>query len=140
MRSMIETYPEADRYWVCTGSEAAYRGAMIRRARRFIRDYAACAPAAAAEAGGRHGYRSGRRRCWPTSSCSRIKARYPAAKLGAGLIFRGGQLRALDAVLPKDVWLMNMVNWDGETAMSDFDKIQGASWSCGPGSPTTEVS
>ena len=55
----------------------------------------------------------------------RIKARYPAAKLGAELIFRGGQLRALDAVLPKDVWLMNMVNWDGETAMSDFDRIHG---------------
>ena len=28
-------------------------------------------------------------------------------------------------MLPKDVWLMNMVNWDGETAMSDFDRIQG---------------
>ena len=56
---------------------------------------------------------------------SRIKARYPAAKLGAGLIFRGGQLRALDAVLPKDVWLMNMVNWDGEATMGWFDKIQG---------------
>ena len=55
----------------------------------------------------------------------RIKARYPKAKLGAELIFRGGQLRGLDAVLPKDVWLMNMVNWTGETAMSDFDKIQG---------------
>ena len=70
----------------------------------------------------------------------RIKARYPAAKLGAELIFRGGQLRALDAVLPKDVWLMNMVNWDGETAMSDFDKSKDASWSCGRGSPTMEVS
>jgi len=28
-------------------------------------------------------------------------------------------------VLPKDVALMNMVNWDGETAMSYFDGIQG---------------
>jgi hypothetical protein len=55
----------------------------------------------------------------------RIKARYPAAKLGAELIFCGGQLRALDAVLPKDVWLMNMVNWERGSAMSDFDKIQG---------------
>ena len=56
---------------------------------------------------------------------SRIKTRYPTAKLGAELIFRGGQLRALDAALPKDVWLMNMVNWDGETAMSDFANISG---------------
>jgi hypothetical protein len=55
----------------------------------------------------------------------RIKSRHPAAKLGVELIFRGGQLRALDATLPKDVSLLNMVNWPGETAMSDFDKIQG---------------
>ena len=55
----------------------------------------------------------------------RIKARHPKAKLGIELIFRGGQLRALDAVLPKDVWLMNMVNWGGETAVSYFDGIQG---------------
>ena len=40
------------------------------------------------------------------------------------MVFRGGQLRALDTTLPKDVSLVNMVNWPGETAMSDFDKIQ----------------
>jgi hypothetical protein len=55
----------------------------------------------------------------------RIKERYPAAKLGAGLIFRDGQLRALDSVLSKDIWLMNLVNWGGETAMSYFDGIEG---------------
>ena len=56
---------------------------------------------------------------------SRIRARYPAAKLGVELIFRGGELRPLDAVLPKDVWLMNMVNWGGETAMRDYEGIRG---------------
>jgi hypothetical protein len=55
----------------------------------------------------------------------RIKAGYPGAKLGIELIFRGGQLRALDAALPKDVSLMNMVNFTGETAMSYFDGIHG---------------
>jgi len=123
VRSMIETYPEADRYWVCTGSEA-HIAASDPKSQAFIRDYA------------------GVRRLLPQKPPAamdtdvadvaaadklmrRIKARYPAAKLGAELIFRGGQLRALDSVLPKDVWLMNMVNWGGETAMSDFDKIQG---------------
>ena len=123
VRSMIESYPEADRYWVVTGSEAHIAaddppdpGAhprLRRRARLLPQKSPAAmdtdlADVAAAD-----------------KLMRRIKARYPAAKLGAELIFRGGQLRALDAVLPKDVWLMNMVNWDGETAMSDFDRIQG---------------
>ncbi|MGC8640713.1 MAG: alpha-glucuronidase family glycosyl hydrolase [Isosphaeraceae bacterium] len=123
VRSMIETYPEADRYWVCTGSEA-HIAADDPRTQTLIRDYTALRPllprkspaavdtdladVAAAD-----------------KLVRKIKARYPEAKLGAELIFRGGQLRALDTVLPKDVWLMNMVNWDGETALSDFDKIQG---------------
>jgi len=123
VRSMIETYPEADRYWVDTGSEL-HIAADDPRTQTMIREYAnvrellpqksdqhadsVVADVAAAD-----------------KLMRRIKARYPAAKLGAELIFCGGQLRALDAVLPKDVWLMNMVNWDRGSAMSDFDKIQG---------------
>lgn len=121
--SMIETYPEADRYWICTGSEA-HIAADDPRTQALIRDYADLRELL---------------RQKPTADMdtdladvvaaaklvSRIKTRYPDAKLGAELIFRGGQLRALDAALPKDVWLMNMVNWDGETAMSDFGGIQG---------------
>ncbi len=123
VRSMIESYPEADRYWICTGSEH-HLAISDPKSQALIRDYA------------------GVRRLLPQKPAAamdtdvadvavadklmrRIKARYPAAKLGAELIFRGGQLRALDFVLPKDVWLMNMVNWTGETAMSDFDNIQG---------------
>ena len=120
---MIESYPEADRYWVVTGSEA-HIAADDPQTQALIRDYARVrdllpqkspgamdtdlADVAAAD-----------------KLMRRIRARYPAARLGAELIFRGGQLRALDAVLPKDIWLMNMVNWEGETAMSDFDRIQG---------------
>ncbi|HOJ33383.1 MAG TPA: alpha-glucuronidase family glycosyl hydrolase [Candidatus Hydrogenedentes bacterium] len=123
VQSMIESYPDADRYWVCTGSEA-HIAADDPRTQDFIRDCAhirALLPQKPKEA-------------IDTDVADvaaadrlmrRIKAKYPEAKLGAELIFRGGQLRALDAVLPKDIWLMNMVNWDGETAMSDFDGIQG---------------
>jgi hypothetical protein len=123
VQSMIETYPEADRYWVVTGSEA-HIAANDPQTQALIRDYARLrdllphkpqaemdtdlADVAAADL-----------------LLRRIRTRYPAAKLGAELIFRGGQLRALDAVLPKDIWLMNMVNWDGETTMSDFDRIHG---------------
>ncbi|MGO8744817.1 MAG: alpha-glucuronidase family glycosyl hydrolase [Thermoguttaceae bacterium] len=124
LRSMIETYPEADRYWVCTGEESAFVASDDPQTQTLIRDYARVrglllknAPAVMdsnlADV------------ALADKLVQRIKARYPKAKLGAELIFRGGQLRALDAVLPKDVWLMNMVNWTGETAMSDFDKIQG---------------
>ena len=123
VRSMIETYPEADRYWVDTGSEIHVATDDVQT-QAMIREYAhvrkllpqksdqnadsVVADIAAAD-----------------KLMRRIKARYPAAKLGAELIFCGGQLRALDAVLPKDVWLMNMVNWHRGSAMSDFDKIQG---------------
>jgi hypothetical protein len=123
VRSMIESYPEADRYWVCTGSEA-HIAASDPKTQAFIRDYAHVRPLLPSKS--------------PAAMdidvadvaaadrlMRRIKDRYPEARLGAELIFRGGQLRALDAVLPKDVWLMNMVNWDGETALSYFDKIQG---------------
>lgn len=122
VRSMIETYPEADRYWVCTGSEA-HIAADDPRTQAMIRDYARLRPLLPQKA--------------PTAVDTdladvatadklmhRIKVRYPEARLGAALIFRGGQLRALDAVLPKDIWLMNLVNWEGETAVSDFDKIE----------------
>ncbi|MCU0980274.1 MAG: hypothetical protein MUF25_14060, partial [Pirellulaceae bacterium] len=123
VQSMIETYPEADRYWVDTGSEI-HIAADDPQTQAMIRDYghvreflpkqsdqeadSIVADIAAAD-----------------RLMRRIKVRYPAAKLGAELIFCGGQLRALDAVLPKDVWLMNMVNWERGSAMSDFDKIQG---------------
>ena len=123
VQSMIESYPEADRYWVCTGSEA-HIAAVDPQSQALVREYA------------------GARRLLPQKPAAemdtdladvavadklmrRIKARHPAARLGAELIFRGGQLRALDSVLPKDVWLMNMVNWDRESAMSDFDNIRG---------------
>ena len=124
VRSMIETYPEADRYWVCTGSEA-HIAASDPKSQALIRDYAGARTAASAEACRQRWTPMWPTSRWPTSWCAGSRPAIPRPSSGAELIFRGGQLRALDSVLPKDVWLMNMVNWDGETAMSDFDKIQG---------------
>lgn len=124
MCRMVETYPQADRYWVVSGEESAHIPSDDPPTQALIREHVAL------------------RALLPKNSPAwmdnnlvdvvladklvrRIKARHPAAKLGIALIFRGGQLRALDALLPKDVSLMNMVNWPGETAMTDFDKIQG---------------
>jgi len=136
LRSMIENYPEADRYWVLSGCELLGGTQPVHgiaagdpQIQALIRDYQPLRPLlpqksqAAIDLG------------LPDLDLAdiavadklvrRIKARYPAAQLGIELIFRGGQLRALDAALPKDVGLSNMVNFTGETAMSDFDKIQG---------------
>jgi len=41
----------------------------------------------------------------------RVKTSHPNVKLGVCIIFRGYLVRLLDAVLPKDVWLMNMENF-----------------------------
>ena len=123
VQSMIENYPEADRYWVCTGSEAHIAAgdpqsqALVPRLRRR-------AAAASAETGCRDGYGSGRR------GGGRQARAQDQGPLSGGQAGRGADLPrrpapALDSVLPKDVWLMNMVNWDRESAMSDFDNIQG---------------
>ena len=123
VRSMIETYPEADRYWVCTGSEL-HIPAGDPKTQALIRDYARVRPLLRQKAPAAMDTDVADVAAADTL-VRRIRARYPTAKLGLELIFRGGHLRALDSVLPKDVWLMNMVNWGGETAMSYFDKIQG---------------
>jgi len=136
VRSTIESYPEADRYWVVSGSELLGGTRPVHgiaasdpQIQALIRDYHSLRPLlpqksqAAIDLG------------LPDLDLAdiavadklvrRIKAGYPNAKLGIELIFRGGQLRALDAALPKDVSLMNMVNFTGETAMSYFDGIHG---------------
>ena len=136
VRSMIESYPEADRYWVVSGSE-------LLGGTRPVHGITANDPQVQKLI---HNYQHLRPLLPPKSQAAtdlgladldladiavadklvrRVKSRHPAARLGVELIFRGGQLRALDAALPKDVSLMNMVNFHGETAMSYFDKIQG---------------
>ncbi len=124
VQSMIETYPEADRFWVATGEESAMVATDDPQTQALVKEHQALRALLPENAP-----------AWTDNNLvdvvladklvRRIKARHPTAKLGVELVFRGGQLRALDAVLPKDVALMNMVNWPGETAMSDFDKIQG---------------
>jgi len=124
MRSMVETYPDADRYWVVSGEESAFIPTSDPQTQALIREHEAL-----------RALLPKNNPAWMDNNLvdvvladkllRRIKTRHPEAKLGVELIFRGGQLRALDATLPKDVSLLNMVNWPGETAMSYFDGIEG---------------
>ena len=134
--SMIESYPEADRYWVLSRCElwngvkpAHSFSADDPQMQAFIRDYEHLRPlippkSPEAEKAGLVDLDLADI-ALADKLVRRIKARYPTAQLGAALIFRGGQLRALDAALPKDVALMNMVNFVGETAMRYFEGIHG---------------
>jgi hypothetical protein len=117
-RSMIESYPEADRYWV-VGSE--YNMSVDDpQTQAIIREYSNLRPLLQEKS-----------RSTPDLAMAsigttdklirRIKARYPEAKLGAEIFFRPNQLAALDTVLPKDIPLMNMVNWNVAAAT----KIEG---------------
>ena len=136
VRSMIESYPKADRYWVVSGSELIGSGRPVHdipandpKIQALISDYVHLRPLipekpAAAKKLGLADLDLADIAV-ADKLVRRIKARYPTAKLGLELIFRGGQLRALDSALPKDVSLMNMVNFKGETEMSYFDGIQG---------------
>jgi len=136
VRSMIESYPEADRYWVVSGSELLGGTRPVHgiaaddpQVQALVRDYRHLHPLLPPKSQAAMGLGLADLDLADIAAADklmrRIKARYPAAKLGVELIFRGGQLRALDAALPKDVSLMNMVNFTGETAMSYFDGIQG---------------
>lgn len=134
--SVIESYPEADRYWVVSGSELLGGTRPVHgiaatdpQIQALIRNYHHLRPLLSQKC------RSAIDLGLPDLDLAdiavadklvrRIKNHYPSAKLGVELIFRGGQLRALNAALPKDVALMNMVNFTGETAMDYFDGLQG---------------
>ncbi|MCC6695450.1 MAG: hypothetical protein IT365_07460 [Candidatus Hydrogenedentes bacterium] len=136
VRSMIENYPEADRYWVVSGSELLGGTRPVHgvaatdpQVQAFVRDYGHLLPLippksqAAVDAG--LAYLDLADIAVADKLVRRIREDNAAARLGLELIFRGGQLRALDAALPKDVALMNMVNFKGETAMNFFDGIHG---------------
>ena len=136
VRSMIENYPEADRYWVVSGSELLGGTRPVHgiaatdpQFQALVRDYGHLLPLippksqAAVDAGLVDLDLADI--AVADKLVRRIRESNSLAKLGLELIFRGGQLRALDAALPKDVALMNMVNFKGETAMNFFDGIHG---------------
>lgn len=120
--SLIETYPEVDRFWVSTGGELLARAdpeviVDYEQFRPLLRDKprpaqdSDLADIAAAD-----------------GLFRRIRERHPDVQLGASMIFRGGHLRPLDAVLPKDIAFINMVNYrrgGGEWEMDWFDGIEG---------------
>ena len=56
----------------------------------------------------------------------RVKRRHPDARLGVSLLFRGYLMRALDRLLPKDVWIANMENSGNAGPQMDYyDSIAG---------------
>ena len=50
----------------------------------------------------------------------RVKRRHPDARLGVSLLFRGYLMRALDRLLPKDVWIANMENCGNAGPQMDY--------------------
>ena len=50
----------------------------------------------------------------------RVKRRHPGVRLGVSLLFRGYLLRALDRLLPKDVWIANMENCGNAGPQMDY--------------------
>ena len=50
----------------------------------------------------------------------RVKRRHPDARLGVSLLFRGYLMRALDRLLPKDVWIANMENCGNAGSQMDY--------------------
>ncbi len=50
----------------------------------------------------------------------RVKRRHPDARLGVSLLFRGYLMRALDTLLPKDVWIANMENSGNAGPQMDY--------------------
>jgi hypothetical protein len=113
--SMIDTYPEADRYWV-TGAE--YNLPVDDQpTQALVREYAKLRQLLPKKA------KFGAPIELDIASIgvidkliSRIRARYPAVKLGAEIAFRPYQLRALDSTLPKDIPLMSMPSWSNKDA------------------------
>ena len=50
----------------------------------------------------------------------RVKRRHPDARLGVTLLFRGYLMRALDRLLPKDVWIANMEDCGNGGSQMDY--------------------
>ncbi|MFV1968619.1 MAG: hypothetical protein ACC628_24625, partial [Pirellulaceae bacterium] len=135
LRSLIEAYPEADAYNVCTSENYLPTGDAATQ--QLLRECESARklvlPVAEIRRLGHYGPRS------PESVDSdlvqvalankvfeRVKVRYPNAKLGLGLLFRTYLLRAVDSMLPKDVWLMNMENWNNsKSVMHFYGEIEG---------------
>jgi hypothetical protein len=103
VRSMIENYPEADRYWIVSGSELLGGTRPVHsiaaedpQVQAFIRDYEQLRPLLPQRS------QDAIDQGLPDLDLAdigaadrlvrRIQARYPEAKLGLELIFRGGQL------------------------------------------------
>jgi hypothetical protein len=129
VRSMVDTYPEADAYGIWTSElffpvgdaqtqellrrHAAVRGQIpaleeIRRqgnVQPSLPEHLDCDLAQI---------------CVAADVVKRIKRDHPAARLGVSVLFRPYLFRALDSLLPKDVWLMSMETWANTAPVMHF--------------------
>jgi hypothetical protein len=119
LQSMIETYSEADAYGIWMAEHAIPTGDPETKA--LLGEYAhlrkLVLPAEEIHRQGCVHPRSPRELDSDFGQIAvvdklirRIRARHPSARLGVCMLFRGYLFRPLDAVLPKNVWLMNMEN------------------------------
>jgi len=135
MLSMIETYPDADSYGVWAPEHSTPVDDVQRQ--QMLSEYAAARKLIpTVEAINRQGNAMSHSElgldndfaqiCVAAEIVERIKKHHPNSKLGVVTLFRGYLLRAMDALLPKDVWLMNMENCANHGSMMDFyDGITG---------------
>ena len=134
VRTMIETYPEADGYGVFLSEHS-----RVSTNKHLTDEYAAARKLLPSvediiEGGMDDTYPKTPETlesdfvdmCVAAKLAHRIKAKYPNEKFGVSVLFRGYLLRAFDAMLPKDVWLMNMENYaNTKSVMHFYDGIQG---------------
>ncbi len=134
VRTMIESYPEADGYgvWLSEHSRDSSDKHLTDEyaaARRLIPSVEEIL-----QGGWDHTYPKTpdtlesdfAELCAAAKLVRRIRANFPNAKFGVALLFRGYLLRAFDAMLPKYVWLMNMENFaNTKSVMHFYSGIQG---------------
>lgn len=129
LRSAIETYPEADAHGVWTSEPPL--GVDDPKTRELLRQNEAARRQIPSLAEIRRGgYVQPSRPehlasdlaqvCVAAKLIESVKKSHPRAKLGVVVLFRSYLFRALDSVLPKDVWLMSMENWNNSGPVMHF--------------------
>ncbi|MBN1346698.1 MAG: hypothetical protein JXQ73_28665 [Phycisphaerae bacterium] len=129
VRSMMDTYPRADAYGIWT-SELFFPVADAQT-QALVRQHAAVRKLIPSlEEIHRQGNVQPRRPehldcdlaeiCVAAELVKRIRRDRPAAKLGVSVLFRPYLFRALDSLLPKDVWLMSMETWANTAPVMHF--------------------
>jgi len=129
LSSAINTYPEADAYGVWTSE--LFLGMDDPQTQELLRQSEAVRQhiPALAEINRRGYYRPNQPEhltsdlaqvCLTAKLIESVKKRHPQARLGVAVLFRSYLFPALDALLPKDVWLMSMENWHNSGSVMPY--------------------